>query len=73
LVAFNRVGGVKQRMYYTNLAQIRLPEIPEDVQKVFAERRLAILKDIGSANEKLAQRKKEVEQMILGTRPVEAT
>ena len=73
LVAFNRVGGVKQRMYYTNLAQIRLPEIPEDVQKVFAERRLAILKDIGSANEKLAQRKKEVEQMILGTRPVDAT
>ncbi len=33
LVTFNRVGGVKQRMYYANLAEIRLPEIPVEVQK----------------------------------------
>jgi restriction endonuclease S subunit len=71
LVAFNRVGGVKQRMYYANLAEIRLPEISEPVQRNFAERREKILLDIKAANEKLAQRKKEIEKMILGTHPVE--
>ncbi|WP_027600718.1 MULTISPECIES: restriction endonuclease subunit S [Pseudomonas] len=71
LVAFNRVGGVKQRMYYANLAEIRLPEIPTEVQKSFADRRQQILANISAANEKLAQRKKDIEKMILGTRPVE--
>jgi hypothetical protein len=72
LVAFNRVGGVKQRMYYANLAEIRLPEIPENVQRDFARRRLEILANINAANGKLAQRKQEIEQMILGIRPVKA-
>lgn len=71
LVAFNRVGGVKQRMYYANLAEIRLPEIPAEVQKNFADRRQEILANIAAANGKLAQRKKDIEKMILGTRPVE--
>ncbi|RII25144.1 MAG: hypothetical protein CXR31_14740 [Geobacter sp.] len=71
LVAFNRVGGVKQRMYYANLAEIRLPEIPVDVQKRFADQLQVILTNITTANEKLLQRKKEIEKMILGTRPVE--
>lgn len=71
LVAFNRVGGVKQRMYYANLAEIRLPEIPMEVQKNFADRRQEILANISAANEKLVQRKKDIEKMILGTRPVE--
>lgn len=71
LVAFNRVGGVKQRMYYANLAEIRLPEIPTEVQKNFADQRQEILANIKAANEKLAQRKKDIEKMILGTRPVE--
>lgn len=72
LVAFNRVGGVKQRMYYANLAEIRLPEIPTKVQKNFADRRQGILANITAANEKLIQRKKDIEKMILGTRPVDA-
>jgi restriction endonuclease S subunit len=72
LVAFNRVGGVKQRMYYTNLAEIRLPKIPTEVQKNFSDRRQEILENITASNEKLAQRKKDIEKMILGTRPVEA-
>lgn len=67
LVAFNRVGGVKQRMYYSNLAEIRLPEIPTEIQKDFAGRRREILANITAANEKLAQRKIEIEKMILGT------
>ncbi|EIC29449.1 hypothetical protein Metal_1675 [Methylomicrobium album BG8] len=52
LVAFNRVGGVKQRMYYANLAEIRLPEIPENVQRDFARRLLEILANINAANGK---------------------
>ena len=72
LVAFNRVGGVKQRMYYANLAEIRLPEIPVEVQKNFANQQQEILANITVANEKLAQRKKEIEKMILGTHQVEA-
>lgn len=71
LVAFNRVGGVKQRMYYSNLAEIRLPEIPEETQKDFARRQLDILASINSANEKLTLRKREIEKMILGIRSVE--
>jgi len=71
LVAFNRVGGVKQRMYYANLAEIRLPEIPMEIQERFTGQRQEILANITAANEKLVQRKKEIEKMILGTRPVE--
>lgn len=71
LVAFNRVGGVKQRMYYINLAEIRLPEIPMEIQKKFADRRQEILSNITAANEKLSQRKQDIEKMILGTHPVE--
>jgi restriction endonuclease S subunit len=71
LVGFNRVGGVKQRMYYKNLAEIRLPEISIDIQKDFAERRQEILENIKAANEKLVVRRKEIENMILGTLPVE--
>lgn len=70
LVAFNRVGGVKQRMYYSNLAEIRLPIIDETVQNDFATRRQAIIIEIARADETLRQRKEEIEQMILGTRPV---
>ncbi|WP_207062471.1 restriction endonuclease subunit S [Motiliproteus sp. SC1-56] len=67
LVAFNRVGGVKQRMYYANLAEIRLPTFPMDVQEYFAERQQEILKSISTANEKIGKRKTEIEKMIIGT------
>lgn len=67
LVAFNRVGGVKQRMYYANFAEIRLPEISENEQRSFAKQRQNILSDIKAANEMLAYRRKEIEKMILGT------
>jgi hypothetical protein len=59
-------------MYYANFAEIRLPEISKEVQRSFADRRQEILSNIKAANEKLAQRKKEIEKMILGTKPVEA-
>ena len=70
LVAFNRVGGVKQRMYYANLAEIRLPMIDLKTQEKFAKRRAEILAKIESATTELAKRKTEIEEMILGTRPV---
>ncbi|MEZ5344846.1 MAG: hypothetical protein R2681_04730 [Pyrinomonadaceae bacterium] len=35
LVSFNRVGGVKQRMYYANLAEIRLPMVSSEIQQKF--------------------------------------
>ena len=71
LVDFNRVGGVKQRMYYSNLAEIRLPMIDFEIQKKFANRRLAILSAITKANESVKERKTEVEEMILGLRSVD--
>lgn len=70
LVAFNRVGGVKQRMYYANLAEIRLPNIDMEVQQRFVEQREKILTRASSADEILASRKLEIEQMILGLSPV---
>lgn len=72
LVAFNRVGGVKQRMYYANLAEIRLPNVPGDVQQHYAGQRKQIVEKITLANQQLVQRKSEIEKMILGTPPVEA-
>ena len=72
LVAINRVGGVKQRMYYSNLAEIRLPKIPLSVQRDFARRRSGILGDINVAKEILLERKAEVEEMIVGARSAKA-
>lgn len=71
LVSFNRVGGVKQRMYYSNLTDIYLPFISEKIQESYAIRRKNILSDIDMANEKLTRRKSEIDQMILGTCSVE--
>ena len=71
LVDFNRVGGVKQRMYYANLAEIRLPMIDLEIQKTFADQRVAILSSITKANESVKDRRAEIEEMILGLRPVE--
>ena len=71
LVDFNRVGGVKQRMYYANLAEIRLPMIDIETQNKFADQRAVILSSITKANETIKERKSEIEEMIIGLRPVE--
>ena len=72
LVAFNRVGGVKQRMYYANLAEIPLPMIDLEIQKKYADRRMAILSTFSKANASIKKRGAEIEEMILGIRPVES-
>jgi hypothetical protein len=71
LVAFNRVGGVKQRMYYGNLAEIRLPMVDLKIQQHYAEQRQMVLDRISNANAMLKQRKREIEKMILGVKSVE--
>lgn len=71
LVAFNRVGGVKQRMYYANLAEIRLPMVNSEIQQQYAIQRHEILNRISQASVMLVQRKREIEKMILGTRTLE--
>jgi hypothetical protein len=71
LVAFNRVGGVKQRMYYANLAEIRLPMVKSEIQEQYAMQRQEILSRISQANLMVIQRKREIEEMTLGTRTVE--
>ncbi len=71
LVAFNRVGAVKQRMYYGNLAEIRLPIVDLKTQQHYAEQRRVVLDRISNANAMLMQRKREIEKMILGVKSVE--
>ena len=71
LVAINRVGAVKQRMYYSNLAEIRLPEVPKPVQREFASKRSRALDEISASERMLAERKAEIETMIVGDRSVQ--
>lgn len=72
LVAINRVGAVKQRMYYSNLAEIRLPKVPKSVQRKFVASRSQALDEIDANERMLAERKAEIEAMIVGNRSVEA-
>ena len=67
LVAINRVGAVKERMYYANLAEIRLPEVAERVQREFVSRRARALDEIDAADKMLADRKVEIEEIIVGS------
>lgn len=71
LVAFNRVGGVKQRMYYANLSEIRLPLVPMQEQQRVASEYTSLLSKISNARTDLEHRKSEVEKMILGTIRIE--
>ncbi|MCY3728966.1 MAG: hypothetical protein OXF97_08235 [Nitrospira sp.] len=70
LIQFNRVGAVKQRMYTENLCQLRIPYLPESEQRTYAQAREEALADLTSARDRLAQARKEVEDMILGIKKV---
>ncbi len=72
LVAINRVGAVKQRMYYSNLAEIRLPQVPMSIQREFAARRSRALDEIHASDRMLAERKAEIESLIVGNRSMQA-
>lgn len=71
LVQFNRVGGVKQRMYTENLMQVRIPYLRPDEQRRYSDARAAALADLAKAKARLEVARREVEEMILGTRRVE--
>jgi restriction endonuclease S subunit len=71
LVAFNRVGGVKQRMYYANLAEIRLPVFAIEEQQRLADEYTALQNQIHLAKQDMERRKAEVEKMILGDLKIE--
>ena len=71
LVSFNRVGGVKQRMYYANLADIRLPMIAWDIQQKFLSKKAEIERKLYRLKETLFDCKSTVEKLILGTFSVE--
>jgi len=70
LVQFNRVGGVKQRMYTENLCQLRIPYLPVSEQRKYAKARNKALTELTEAKKRLVQVREDVEAMILGTKPV---
>ena len=72
LVQFNRVGTVKQRMYTENLCQLRIPYLPETEQREYAHAREEAIIDLTAAKGRLAQARKDVEAMIIGTKNVES-
>lgn len=70
LVAINRVGGVKQRLFFANLAEIRLPNVSAKRQAEFASERELLVKRKEAATVGLAARKVEIDKIILGEIPV---
>mgnify|MGYP003604888213 CR=1 FL=1 len=72
LVQFNRVGAVKQRMYTENLMQVRIPYLRPDEQRRYSDARATALADLAKAKARLEVARREVEEMILGTRKVQA-
>ena len=71
LIQFHRVGAVKQRLYVENLLEIPVPRFPRDLQKRIAAARISALEKLAAAKKRSEIVKEEVEEMILGTRPVE--
>jgi restriction endonuclease S subunit len=70
LVQFNRVGAVKQRMYTENLCQLRIPYLPEPEQRKYAQAREKALAYLDSAKVRLAEARKDVETIIIGSKSV---
>lgn len=70
LIQFNRVGAVKQRMYVSNLCDIRIPYLDPQEQKRFSKARAKALRDIDAAQLRLREATSAVEAMILGTAPI---
>jgi len=71
LVSFNRVGGVKQRMYYANLAEIRLPLISEEIQKKYIAHKIELEQMQSTSKNMLLESRSQIEKLILGTLSVE--
>ena len=70
LIHFNRVGSVRQRMYFDNLCQLRIPYLPVSEQQEYAQAREKALADLEVTKARLARARQDVEAMILGSRKV---
>jgi hypothetical protein len=70
LIRFHRVGAVKQRLYVDDLLRIRVPQLSDDEQARIAAERHASVRRLAAARAQAAAVSVEVEEMILGTRPV---
>jgi hypothetical protein len=70
VIQFHRVGAVKQRLYVENLLEMRVPKFPRDLQERIAVARTAALTKLEAARKRAEIVKQEVEEMILGVRPV---
>lgn len=70
LVQFHRVGAVKQRLYVDNLLNIRVPPIPRQMQNKIAKTRARALLEVEKASQYAKETRTEIEEMILGVRPV---
>jgi hypothetical protein len=73
VIQFHRVGAVKQRLYVKNLLQMPVPKFPRDLQERIAAARTAALAKLETARKRAEIVKQEVEEMILGIRPVPTT
>lgn len=70
VIQFHRVGTVKQRLYVENLLSMPVPRFPRDLQERVTTAREKIAFARASAAKLAAVTALEVEEMILGRRPV---
>jgi hypothetical protein len=70
LVQVHRVGAVKQRLYTENLLDIPVPVFTEAQMQAYASRRRTTLERIAKARIAAKTAVLEVEEMILGKRPI---
>jgi len=70
VIQFHRVGTVKQRLYVENLLSIPVPHFPVELQERITAAREHIAAERAAAANLAADTAREVEEMILGLRPV---
>ena len=66
LIEFNRVGAVKQRMYFENLCEVRIPYFSVEEQNQIAGRRSSALTRLHYMEQRLELARVEIEAAILG-------
>lgn len=64
LISFNRVGAVKQRLYFDNLAQLRLPRVPAEDQERFVSRFIAAGRTIADMEARVVEAKNRLQRIF---------
>ena len=70
VIQFHRVGTVKQRLYVENLLSMPVPRFPRELQERITAARARIAAERAAAAKLAADTAREVEEMILGQRPI---